>query len=293
MVSACLQNIVNQGRVDTDEHTHISKVAPSVPANVTSDNEFYDSQDEHEECEHVTHEINKKSNEVLLIGKETTRTAGNVALAKQTVQNSVELYPQQESSQVDEALDFNGKTEEKLLDIIMGEMYVEEHDIYKLSTLTKDSSNGASLHPEEPEDSELKFDGNCVTEGEKKRGVDHRQDFTTDVGLILRREGPRAKVSSRRTKSASSKGSPVTSTRPSCVNLLKVKEEVELAIRVSTADILYKRSFSYVRNFHLPSNFNIYYGQLDKDSDLGRVFVYAGDINTNITNNNATFSLDK
>jgi hypothetical protein len=255
MDSTCLQNIVDEGEVDTNGNAQMGIAAHLVSANDTSVDVFYDSQGEREGCEHGTHEMNKKSNEVLLLGKERVRTAGNVELSKQNVQHAVELYPQQESFQAREALDFTSETEQKLLDVAMSEMDFEEHDMYKLSALTEDSPNGARLHPEEPEVSELKNDGKCVTEEEK------------EMDLISKTEELRPKSSNKRTKSASSKGSPsqfvsrsVASTRPSCVNLMKVKDTVERAIRVSTTKILYKRSSTYVRNFHLPSNFDICYG---------------------------------
>jgi hypothetical protein len=272
MDSTCLQNVINRGAVDKDEKAKTGKVTPLFPANYTSDDEFYDSQDENEECEHGINELNTKRNGVLLLGKETARTAKNVESAKQTVQNVVELYPRQEKFQADIALGFTSETEEKLVDLTMSEVYFEEHDIYKLSALTEKSPNDARLHPEEPEiseDSELKYEGKFVSEEETKRGVHHRQNFGIKMDLILKREELRPKSSKKRRKSASNNGSPsqfvsrsVTSTQPSCENLLKVKDAVERAIRVSRTKILYRRSFSYVRNFHFPSNFNIYYGEI-------------------------------
>jgi hypothetical protein len=275
MDSTCLQNIVDREDVDKDEKAKTGKVTPVVPANYTSNNVFYHSQDEHEESEHGINELNTKRDGVLLLGKETVRTAGNVELAKQTVRNVAELCPRQENFQVDIALDFPSETEEKLVDLTMKEVDFKEHDIYKLSTLREDSPNDARLHPQEPEvseDSELKYDGKCVSEEETKRGVHHRQNSGVKMDLILNREELRQKSSKKRRKSASNNGSPsqfvsrsVASTQPSCENLLTVKDAVERAIMVSRTKILYRRSFFYVRNFHLPSNFNIYYGKLATD----------------------------
>jgi hypothetical protein len=229
MDSTCMQNIVDEGDIDANGNTQIGIATHSVPAKDTSDDEFYDSQDEHEGCGYDTREFRK--------GK--VRKAGNAELSKQNVQNAVELYPQQESLQIHEALDFTSETEEKMLDVTMSEVDFEEHDLYKLSALTEDSPNSACLHPE---------------------------DFGTNMDLISKSEKLRSKSSDIRAKSASRKGPPsqfmsrsVTSTKPSCMNLLKVKDAVERAIRVSTT-ILYGRNYSCVRNFHLPSNFNICYG---------------------------------
>jgi hypothetical protein len=268
MDSTCLQNIVNEGDVDKNEKTNTFKVAPLVPANDTSDDEFYDSQDKHEECERGINCLNKKSNGVRLLGKETVRTAGNVELAKQTVRNVVELHRRQGNFQADVALDFTSETAEELVDLIMSEVDFEEHDIYKLSALTEDSPNDARPNPEEPETSEdsgLKHDEKCVSEEEKKRRDHHRQYFGIKTDLILKREGLRPKSSKKRGKSANNNGSlsqfvsrSVTSTQPPCENLLKVKDAVERAIRVSRTKILYRRSFFYVRNIHLTNNYNIY-----------------------------------
>lgn len=269
MDSTCIQNIIKRGDVDKDKNTKTSKVTPLVPANYTSHDEFYDSLNENEESEHGINELNTKRNGVLLLGKGTARTAGNVELAKRTVQNVVELYLRQENFQADVALGFTIETEEKLVDLTMSEVDFEEHDIYRLSALTEDSPDNARLHPEEPEiseDSELK----CVSEEETKRGVHHKQNFGIKMDLLLKREELGPKSSKKRRKSASNKGSPsqfvsrsVTSTQPSCENLLKVKDAVERAIRVSRTNILYRRSFFFVRNFHLLSNFVIYYGDID------------------------------
>lgn len=259
--STCIQNIINRGDADKDEHTKTGKVTPLVPANYTSHDEFYDSQNENEESEHGINELNTKRNGVLLLGRETVRTSGNVELAKQTVQNVVELYLRQEDLQADVALGFTIETEEKLVDLTMSEVDFEEHDIYRLSALTEDSADNARLHPEEPEISEH-FELKCVSEDETKRGVHHKQNLAIITDLILKREELGPKSSKKRRKSASNKGSPsqfvsrsVTSTQPSCENLLKVKDAVERAIRVSRTNILYRRSFFYVRNFHLLSNY--------------------------------------
>jgi hypothetical protein len=230
MDSTCLQNIV----VVTNENTQMG-----MAANGTSD----DSQDESEGCQHGTHEMKHKSNEFLLLGKERVRTAGNVELSKRNAQHAVEVYPQQESFQAHEALDFTSAREHKLLDVIMSQVDFEERDMNKLSALTEDSPNGTRLHPEDPQVSELKNEGNCVTEEEHERGVDHREDFGTEMDPISKSEELRSQPSNRRTTSANSKGPPSQFvSRPSCLNLMRVKDTVERAIRVSTTNILYRRA---------------------------------------------------
>jgi hypothetical protein len=254
MDSTCLQNIVDRADVDKSVKTKTGKVTPLVLANYTADDELYASQDEHDECGHDINELNTKRNGVLLVGKETARTAGNVELAKQTVQNFVELYPRQEIVQADVALDFTSEREEKPVDLTMSEVDFEEHDVYKLSALTENSPNDARLHPEEPEiseDSELKYDGKYISEEETKRGVHYRQNFGIKMDIILKREGLRPKSSKKRRKSASNNEAPsqfvsrsVTSTQPSCENLLNVKDTVERAIRVSRTNTFIGEAFS-------------------------------------------------
>lgn len=174
-----------------------------------------------------------KSSGLLQLGNATVQTVQDVAV-KQTVQNVVELHPRQEIT-VQAVVDLNmiRETAEKLVDL-----RVSEGDLNELSALTEDSVND-DVHLEAseiPEVLELENEEECVPEEENENGVHSRQNYSTKLEVIVNTEGLRPKSGKRRRKSISNEGSisrSLTSVQPSCEKLLKIRDAVEQAIRVS------------------------------------------------------------
>lgn len=227
MESSCIQDIADGGMEAKDEEAEISKVTFLVSANDVSGDEFYGSKGN--KYKNYVKELNKSSG-VFQLGNATVQTVQDVEKVKQIVQN-VKLYPRQAIIvQAVANMDAINETAEKLVDL-----RVSEGDRGELSALTEYSVKDVI-----PEVLVLENEDEPVPEGENESGVHNRQNLSTVMDIAVKREGLRPKSGKKRRKIASNDESlsrsvsrSVTSTQPSCEKLLKVRDAVERAIRVS------------------------------------------------------------
>jgi hypothetical protein len=133
-------------------------------------------------------------------------------------------------------MDVINETAERLVDL-----RVSERDLDELSVL-KDPVKDF-VHLQVSEKSEVLKLGNVkqhIPEAENESGVHSSENLSTVIEVTAKREGLRPKSGKKRRKSASNEESlsrsvsrSVPSTQPSCEKLLKVRNAVERAIRVS------------------------------------------------------------